>query len=118
MAARVVHAVAHYGVPPAQILGLTFTNKAAGELADRVRRCLAALPRVEDPDDADLAAWDDVPTVATYNSYAAQIVRDHALRIGREPGASLLTEAVQWQLAMRVATRAPGPFSHLSWTTP
>jgi DNA helicase-2/ATP-dependent DNA helicase PcrA len=113
MAARAVHAVAHFGVAPARILGLTFTNKAAGELADRVRRCLAQLPRADDAEDLD-----DIPTVATYHSYAAQIVRDHALRIGREPGATLLTAAVQWQLAMRVATRAAGPFSHLNWTTP
>jgi ATP-dependent DNA helicase UvrD/PcrA len=120
MAARVVHAVAHFGVAPSRVLGLTFTNKAAGELAERVRGCLARL-RLDEAeaggprDDADDA--DDEPIVATYNSYAAQIVRDHALRIGREPGATLLTEAVQWQLAMRVATRAPGPFSHLNWTT-
>jgi DNA helicase II / ATP-dependent DNA helicase PcrA len=125
MAARVVHAVAHFGVAPARVLGLTFTNKAAGELAERVRGCLARLRldgdagagwargQANGPDDAD-----DEPIVATYNSYAAQIVRDHALRIGREPGAALLSEAVQWQLAMRVATRAPGPFSHLNWTTP
>ncbi|HVT64668.1 MAG TPA: ATP-dependent DNA helicase [Mycobacteriales bacterium] len=113
MAARVVHAVAHFGISADRILGVTFTNKAAAELAERVRLCLAALPpRGEDEDHEDL------PTVATYNSYAAQIVRDHALRIGREPGATLLTEAVQWQLAMRVASRAPGPFPHLDWTTP
>jgi DNA helicase II / ATP-dependent DNA helicase PcrA len=117
MAARVVHAVAHFGVPASQILGLTFTNKAAGELAERVRRSLAQLPSRRDVEALD-ADVDDEPSVATYNSYAAQIVRDHALRIGREPGATLLTEAVQWQLAMRVAMRAPGPFSHLTWTTP
>jgi DNA helicase-2/ATP-dependent DNA helicase PcrA len=145
MAARVVHAVAHHGLPPSRVLGLTFTNKAAGELADRVRRSLAQLasagantggtidlrggslrggdewPRARD-DDVDLEITaervvDEVPTVATYHAYAGQIVRDHALRIGREPGATLLTEAVQWQLAMRVATRAPGPFTQLNWTT-
>lgn len=119
MAARVVHAVAHFGVAPSRILGLTFTNKAAGELAERVRKCLDLLPR---PDLAvvDEAGdpYDDIPTIATYHSYAAQLVRDHALRIGREPGATLLSEAVQWQLAMRVATRAPGPFRYLNWTTP
>ncbi len=113
MAARVVHAVAHFGVPADRILGVTFTNKAAGELAERVRLCLAVLPPRDEGE-----GHDDLPTVATYNSYAAQIVRDHALRIGREPGATLLTEAVQWQLAMRVASRAPGPFPHLDWTTP
>jgi DNA helicase-2/ATP-dependent DNA helicase PcrA len=116
MAARAVHAVAHFQLPPSRILGLTFTNKAAGELAERVRRCLARLPRTDAVSRAE-PEYDDVPTVATYNSYAAQIVRDHALRIGREPGATLLTEAVQWQLAMRVVTRAPGPFEHLRWTS-
>src|SRR3954454_17202629 len=45
MAARVVHAVAYQGVAPGRILGLTFTNKAAGGLAARVRASLAKLPR-------------------------------------------------------------------------
>ncbi|HET7531088.1 MAG TPA: ATP-dependent DNA helicase [Mycobacteriales bacterium] len=116
MAARVVHAVACQGVSPGRVLGLTFTNKAAGELATRVRTSLAKLPRpaeavVEEEDD-------DQPTVATYHSYAAAIVRDHALRIGREPFTALLTEATQWQLAMRVVRRATGPFRHLDWGSP
>jgi DNA helicase-2/ATP-dependent DNA helicase PcrA len=115
MAARVVHAIAWFGIPADRILGVTFTNKAAAELADRVRQCVSVLPPREPAPVAD--GVEDLPTVATYNSYAAAIVRDHALRIGREPGATLLTEAVQWQLAMRVASRAPGPFPHLDWTT-
>ncbi|HEX3706642.1 MAG TPA: ATP-dependent DNA helicase [Mycobacteriales bacterium] len=115
MAARVVHAVAWFGVPADRILGVTFTNKAAGELAERVRHSIAMLPARAPSAMSD--GVEELPTVATYNSYAAQIVRDHALRIGREPGATLLTEAVQWQLAMRVASRAPGPFPHLDWTT-
>src|SRR3954462_11663212 len=107
MAARVIHAVAYQGVAPGRILGLTFTNKAAGELATRVRASLAKLPRttamsqsVGDDDDLEVAA-DDLPTVSTYHSYAASIVRDHALRIGREPYTALLTEATQWQRAVR-----------------
>lgn len=40
MAARVVWLVGTGQVRPDQVLGLTFTNKAAGELADRVRRAL------------------------------------------------------------------------------
>ena len=101
MAARVVHAVAHQGVEPGHILGLTFTNKAAAELSARVRSSLAKLGIRHSGDDVDVAA-DDLPTVSTYHAYAASIVRDHALRIGREPVAALLTEATQWQLAMRV----------------
>lgn len=112
MAARVVHLVAFHGVPPSEVLGLTFTNKAAGELADRVRLALRALAA---------SGWpieeyeDDLPTVATYHAYAGQLVRDHALRIGREPFADLLTEATRWQLASRVVRTAAGPFAHLSW---
>ena len=127
MAARVVHAVAHLGVAPGRILGLTFTNKAAGELSARVRSSLAKLPRPQVPaaaaaategdDDVEVAA-DDLPTVSTYHSYAAGIVRDHALRIGREPFTALLTEATQWQLAMRVVRNATGPFRYLQWTSP
>ena len=107
MAARVVHAVAFHDVPPAQVLGLTFTNKAAGQLSMSVRTALRRLRALE--------LVDDSPTVATYHSYAAGIVRDHALRIGREPLTTLLTEAGRWQLAVRVVRRAPGPFRRLTW---
>jgi DNA helicase-2/ATP-dependent DNA helicase PcrA len=107
MAARVVHAVAFHEVAPSAILGLTFTNKAAGQLAESVRKALRRL----NPG----ALVDETPTVATYHSYAAGIVRDHALRIGREPVTTLLTEAGRWQLAMRVVRRAQGPFRHIQW---
>lgn len=54
MAARVVWLVGTGQVAPEQVLGLTFTNKAAGELAERVRRALVAAgvtdPDVIDPD--------------------------------------------------------------------
>ncbi|MDQ1679320.1 MAG: ATP-dependent helicase UvrD/PcrA, partial [Frankiaceae bacterium] len=123
VAARVVHAVAFHGVAPSAVLGLTFTNKAASELGERVRGALNRLAAARavpseprEPGDALLA--DDVPTVSTYHAYAAQIVADNALRIGREPQNRLLTEAARWQVAMRVARTARGPFEHLRWTTP
>jgi len=117
MAARVVHAVAHFGVAPGRVLGLTFTTKAAGELAERVRRSLGRLARRRPVDVAVDVVADELPTVSTYHAYAAALVRDHALRIGREPVTTLLTEAMQWQLALRVARSATGPFEHLDWTT-
>src|SRR2546423_11008996 len=97
MAARVVHAVAYNEIPPTAVLGLTFTNKAAGELRDKVRKALDQLYGSGVIRD-DIA--DDQPTVQTYHAYAAALVRDHALRIGREPDTSLLTEAGRWQVAM------------------
>ncbi|MBT0994470.1 DEAD/DEAH box helicase [Cellulomonas sp. DKR-3] len=110
MAARVVWLVANGLVEPAQVLGLTFTRKAAGELADRVRRRLRLLARAAGEQGVVLAGRasleDDVlggrPTISTYNAYAASLVRDHALRLGIEPSARLLGEAAQWQLASEV----------------
>ncbi|MFF3768298.1 UvrD-helicase domain-containing protein [Streptomyces sp. NPDC001922] len=49
MAARVVWLVGTGQVAPDRVLGLTFTNKAAGELAERVRKALLAAG-VTDPD--------------------------------------------------------------------
>jgi DNA helicase II / ATP-dependent DNA helicase PcrA len=110
MAARVVWLVANGLVEPAQVLGLTFTRKAAGELADRVRRRLRLLARAAGEQGVVLPGRahleDDVlggrPTISTYNAYAASLVRDHALRLGLEPSARLLGEAAQWQLASEV----------------
>ena len=113
MAARVVHLVAFHRLPACEVLGLTFTNKAAAELGDRVRRALALLARSAV---VDVDLLDDLPTVATYHAYAAGVVRDHALRIGREPSAELLTEATRWQVAGRVVRRAAADFRHLRWS--
>lgn len=52
MAARVVWLVGTGQVAPEQVLGLTFTNKAAGELAERVRTALVRAG-ITDPDAID-----------------------------------------------------------------
>src|SRR5688572_8346999 len=159
MAARVVWLVANRIVRRDEVLGLTFTRKAAGELAERIQRRLqrlaeferrgllpalaslhaagrlevfgelersgsdgakaAAVRRValealaaevdataEAPDDDALLHR---PTVATYNSFADQIVREHAVRIGRDAEAAVLSESAAWLLMRRVVFASDDP---------
>ncbi|HEX2133494.1 MAG TPA: ATP-dependent DNA helicase [Actinophytocola sp.] len=110
MAARVVWLVANGLVTPDRVLGLTFTRKAARQLADRVRarlRRLAGsglLARIDPSGDRLASLYAGEPTVLTYHAYAGRLVAEHGLRLPVEPGARLLTETARWQLAHRVVS--------------
>ena len=95
MADRVVWLIANGVVRPEHILGLTFTRKAAAELAARIREKLGRLAE-------GIPALEKLhgePTVSTYNAYAASLVSEHGIRIGVEPSARVVTETGRWQLA-------------------
>lgn len=113
MVARVVWLVGSGQVRPEGVLGLTFTTKAAAELATRVRvglRALGATTGGLPP--GEVAAE---PTISTYHAYAARLVRDHALLLGREPTARLVTPATSWQLAARAVASYDGPMGDVDW---
>jgi DNA helicase-2/ATP-dependent DNA helicase PcrA len=109
MSARVVWLIANGIVQPAEVLGLTFTRKAAGELSERVRLRLIQLARAQGKDTTE-DAFDALnrPTISTYNSYASSLVQEHGLRIGREPGARLLSEASQWAIVNGIVEQWQG----------
>ena len=115
MASRVVWLVANGLVEPDQVLGLTFTRKAATELAERITQRLRRLqraglwtPRAEDEAE-DAETLGGTPTVSTYHSYAGRLVREHALRLGYESESRLLSEAAAWQYASEVVLSYDGP---------
>ncbi|MFF2606515.1 ATP-dependent helicase [Arthrobacter koreensis] len=111
MADRVVWLVANKLVAPEQILGVTFTRKAAGELASRIRGRLRLLERKlgEESKDAQLEA-----AVSTYHSYANGIVNDYGLRIGVERDSVMLGGAQSWQLANEVVEAYTGDYEHFT----
>nr|WP_269204534.1 ATP-dependent DNA helicase [Motilibacter deserti] len=124
MAARVVWLVGSGAVRPEEVLGLTFTNKAAAELAARVRTALAKAgvggpsapggSRVPVPGLPGDGAGDGQPTVSTYHAFAGRLVEEHGLRLGVEPRARLLADATRFQLSERVLRRASGPFAEVT----
>ena len=105
MAARVVWLVATEAVAPHEVLGLTFTTKAAAQLAAKVRTSLRR-PGVL-PDDGDDPGE---PLVSTYHAFAARLLVEHGVRLGVEPTSRLLTDASRYQLAHRVVCRPRQPF--------
>ncbi|WP_089098898.1 ATP-dependent DNA helicase [Streptomyces hyaluromycini] len=113
MAARVVWLVGTGQVAPEQVLGLTFTNKAAGELAERVRKALVRAG-VTDPDVIGPDHPPGEPVISTYHAFAGRLLTDHGLRIGLEPTSRLLADATRYQLAARVLREAPGPYPALT----
>ena len=76
MSARVLWLVANGIVKPEEILGLTFTRKAAGELASRIRKRLRQLRTIGLlPIDAVSKSEIDIAvTVSTYHSYAGRVL--------------------------------------------
>lgn len=100
MAARVVWLVVNRVVLPEEVLGLTFTRKAAIELGERIGRRL----RTATERGLWVPAEDEVPLpeVSTYHAYAGRLVSEHGLRWGIEPDSRLLSESSAWQLATEV----------------
>ncbi|UXA19373.1 ATP-dependent DNA helicase [Mycobacterium sp. SMC-4] len=106
MAARVVWLVANGYARPSEVLGLTFTRKAAGQLLRRVRARLARLagaglviPSTE--------LTDDPVTISTYHAFAGTLLREFGLLLPVEPDVRLLGETELWQLAFRVVCEHP-----------
>ncbi|MGZ4528774.1 MAG: ATP-dependent helicase, partial [Mycobacterium sp.] len=105
MAARVVWLIANGYAEPGQVLGLTFTRKAAGQLLRRVRSRLARMAGVGlGPDGAAPVEPVGVPTVSTYHAFAGSLIRDYGLLLPIEPDTRLLGETELWQLAFDVVS--------------
>ncbi len=108
MAARVVWLVGHLGVPPEKVLGLTFTNKAAAQLGQKVRADLERLGM----------EFDGEPTTSTYHAFAGQLIAEHGLRLGIEPDLRLVADASRFQRMAKAIESYGGDLQLLSTHIP
>lgn len=76
---RIAHLI-ETGVPAENILAVTFTNKAAGEMRERVLNLLESLPETQ----FHLSPTADgrLPTVATFHALGVRILREQASLLG------------------------------------
>lgn len=126
MANRVVWLVANGLLEADQVLGLTFTRKAAGELRERISgRIDAFVERLRDAAERGALSAEearragalseqlsdglDIPDVNTYNSFAAGVLQEFGAAAGVAPGAAIIDEATAWRIAREtvIASRDP-----------
>jgi DNA helicase-2/ATP-dependent DNA helicase PcrA len=75
---RIIHLI-HQGVNPESILAVTFTNKAAKEMRERV---MALLEERESGNAPELRSGANVPFVSTFHSLGVHIIKENAHLIG------------------------------------
>jgi DNA helicase-2/ATP-dependent DNA helicase PcrA len=88
---RIARLIAHHGVNPSSILAVTFTNKAAGEMRDRIAVLLGATPA---------GLW-----AGTFHSIGARILRMHAALVGRTPAFTIYDEEDTGAVVRRLMER-------------
>ena len=119
MSTRLVYLIANGLVQPENVLGLTFTKKSAGDLANKVRKSLKNLGKssefaqaLRDHGRPPLQLGAE-PTISTYHSYAYRIVREHSLRLGIEPPDQMLGSAAAWQQVERIVREYEGEMDRI-----
>ena len=83
---RFVRAVIDDGVDVGRILAITFTEKAAAELRDRVRA------RLKDLGDQTSAAATEGAWISTIHAFCARVLHTHALAAGLDPAFTVLDD--------------------------
>jgi ATP-dependent exoDNAse (exonuclease V) beta subunit len=101
---RFVRAVCEDGTSPARILAITFTDRAAGEVRERVRARLLERGEREAARDTEAAF------VSTFHAFCTRVLRSHALPAGLDPQFQILDEALAARLRERAFAIALGEF--------
>lgn len=90
---RIAHLIAK-GVRGEQILAVTFTNKAAAEMRERIVQLLA--------DSAEVGQEPSLPLVGTFHAICVRFLRENASRIGYSPRFSIYDRADQTSLIKKI----------------
>jgi ATP-dependent exoDNAse (exonuclease V) beta subunit len=101
---RFVRAVLEDGLAPSRILAITFTERAAGELKERIRARFAALGAREAARDIEAAF------IGTFHGFCARLLRTHPLLAGLDPEFTVLDEPHAGRLRVQAFSASLGAF--------
>ncbi len=97
---RLAWLVAEQGVDPRNLLAVTFTNRAANEMRERVAERLGV---------ERLAAW-----VGTFHSFGLFLLRREIERLGRSTTFTVLDDSDQLSLVKRLVKEMPAKYNRVS----
>ena len=97
---RIAHMIER-GVSPRNVLGVTFTNKAAREMQDRVRKLI---PKIKD-DDGKVVK----PTICTFHSLCVRILRVHIEKLGYKKNFVIYDDSEQVSAIKKILSAISGP---------
>ena len=100
---RVAHMVSE-GISPGRILAVTFTNKAAREMQQRVTKQLKRLPKSLTREDGKPLK----PTICTFHSLCVRILRRHIEKLGYKRNFVIYSDSEQLGVVKKVLSAIAG----------
>src|ERR1700759_5461178 len=84
------------GIAPGNILGVTFTNKAAREMQERVSKLLPRPPKRSGEEKPER------PTICTFHSLCVRILRQHIEKLGYKKNFVIYDESEQLSAVKKI----------------
>jgi len=91
---RIANLVEH-GVQPGNILGVTFTNKAAREMQERLRLLLPGAGAKKQKSSEPPTGKDRRPVICTFHSFCVRVLREHIDKLGYKRNFVIFDESEQ-----------------------
>jgi superfamily I DNA/RNA helicase len=95
---RIAHVIQR-GIAPGHILGVTFTNKAAREMQERIRKLIPRANRSND------STAESRPTICTFHSLCVRILRQHIEKLGYKRNFVIYDESEQISAIKKIMAR-------------
>ncbi len=104
---RIAYMIAQ-GIEPGHILAVTFTNKAAREMQDRVRKMLPKKVRSRKSGEGEDERSDAKPTLCTFHSLCVRVLRQHIEKLGYKKNFVIYDESEQLSAVKKILARMHG----------